>query len=567
MPSKPTPEPSGTHAQQPVLEPILLVDDNPTNLQVLYKTLQGRGYKLLIAKSGEDALGIARKAKPILILLDIMMPGIDGYETCRRLKADPDMNAAVIFMSALNETHDKVKGLDLGAVDYISKPFQAEEVIARVNTHLTIERLNRELLKKNASLEQANEKMKRDLAAAARVQQALLPTELPLCDQAKFAWVYRPCDELGGDALNVFRIDGRFIGLYVLDVSGHGVPASLLSVVVTRDLQPQRGVASVVTKLNDSSDGIVAVDPADVAIRLNALYPMSSNGQHYFTLLYGILDTETGRFRFVCAGHPGPIVMRRDGSTTRPEPGTIRIIVLGDSFSMASSTAIEDSIGRVIERTLNEAGVRAEVLNLSVSGYDLPQIERQIETDVRELHPDIVLLLQRTWEVDERLPTEEPDWNKRVASNQVLRSRQNPIRYYSFLRNLVPWREGIDRRLRGLLSRTKGKKPGPPAMPSFLGHFADQARLQGFKPAMGVMHPIDFRPALQPRFHTDLERLRKLTDVHAIPVFDALDVFPEHAEQNDYVIYPGNNHPNAKGHEAMGRAIAQQMLDTPGLLR
>jgi len=315
MSSKQPTAASNAHAEQPVLEPILLVDDNPTNLQVLYKTLQGRGYKLLVAKSGEDALVVARKAKPALILLDIMMPGIDGYETCRRLKADPKMNAAVIFMSALNETHDKVKGLDLGAVDYISKPFQAEEVIARVNTHLTLERLSRELIRKNASLEQANEKMTRDLAAAARVQRALLPTELPLCDRTQFAWVCRPCDELGGDALNVFRIDDRFMGLYVLDVSGHGVPASLLSVVVTRDLQPQRGTASVVTRLKDSRKGIAAVNPADVAIRLNALYPMSRNGQHYFTLLYGVLDTQTGRFRFVCAGHPGPIVLRRDGST------------------------------------------------------------------------------------------------------------------------------------------------------------------------------------------------------------------------------------------------------------
>jgi formate hydrogenlyase transcriptional activator len=128
-------------------EKILLVDDNPTNLQVLYGTLEDEGYELMIAKNGESAIEIAQKAKPQLILLDIMMPpGIDGYETCKRLKADPKTaEAAVIFLSALDQTKNKIEGFNLGAVDYISKPFKDEEVIARVKTHLTIQRLTQEL--------------------------------------------------------------------------------------------------------------------------------------------------------------------------------------------------------------------------------------------------------------------------------------------------------------------------------------------------------------------------------------------------------------------------------------
>src|SRR5574341_10328 len=110
-------------------ESILLVDDNPTNLHVLWQTLRGHVPKLLIAQSGEEALAIARKAHPALILLDIMLPGIDGFETCRQLKADPvTRQATVLFLSALDDTHAKVHGLELGAVDYITKPFQAEEV-------------------------------------------------------------------------------------------------------------------------------------------------------------------------------------------------------------------------------------------------------------------------------------------------------------------------------------------------------------------------------------------------------------------------------------------------------
>jgi DNA-binding NtrC family response regulator len=132
---------------------ILLVDDDATNLDVLRHTLDGRGYRLFVTRSGESAVDVARRVHPQLILLDIVMPGIDGYETCRRLKEDPDTReAAVIFLSSLDETKDKVRGLEAGAVDFVSKPFQSDEVVARVNTHLTLQRLRRQLEARNAEL-------------------------------------------------------------------------------------------------------------------------------------------------------------------------------------------------------------------------------------------------------------------------------------------------------------------------------------------------------------------------------------------------------------------------------
>jgi DNA-binding NtrC family response regulator len=132
---------------------ILLVDDDATNLDVLRHTLDGRGYRLFVTKSGESALEVARKVRPLLVLLDVVMPGIDGYETCERLKKDPETReAAVIFLSSLDEAKDKVHGLEVGAVDFITKPFQGEEVIARVNTHLTLQRLRRQLESRNAEL-------------------------------------------------------------------------------------------------------------------------------------------------------------------------------------------------------------------------------------------------------------------------------------------------------------------------------------------------------------------------------------------------------------------------------
>jgi CheY-like chemotaxis protein len=149
-------EPGPTNGADAAPDRVLLVDDNPTNLQVLFQTLEGRGLEMLVARSGEEAIEVARAAEPGLILLDVMMPGIDGFETCRRLKEDEaTRDAAVIFMSALTETKDKVRGLDLGAVDYITKPFAADEVIARVQTHLTIQRLRRQLARRVEELEAA----------------------------------------------------------------------------------------------------------------------------------------------------------------------------------------------------------------------------------------------------------------------------------------------------------------------------------------------------------------------------------------------------------------------------
>lgn len=140
-----------------VLEHVLLVDDNPINLQILYKTLQGCGYKLLIAKDGESALEIANTVSPSLILLDIMMPGMDGYEVCEELKRNPETeDIAVIFLSALEDSSAKVKGFAVGGVDYISKPFQADEVVARVRNHIKIHRLERQLARRNFELESEN---------------------------------------------------------------------------------------------------------------------------------------------------------------------------------------------------------------------------------------------------------------------------------------------------------------------------------------------------------------------------------------------------------------------------
>ena len=185
-------------------ESILLVDDQPANLQLLSQTLENLGCKLLFAKNGESALAIAQKALPDLILLDIMMPGIDGFEVCQRLKKNPDTRKIpVIFLSALDETGDKVRGLQLGAVDYVAKPFQPEEVIARVNTHLIIHRLNSEV-------QQQRDELEHELQVVSLLQRNLLPEQLPEITGLKLAVHYETSRYAGGDYYDLqnFRTAG-----------------------------------------------------------------------------------------------------------------------------------------------------------------------------------------------------------------------------------------------------------------------------------------------------------------------------------------------------------------------
>ncbi|NER47479.1 MAG: response regulator [Symploca sp. SIO1A3] len=141
---------------------IVIVDDNPTNLGVLFDFLHDSGFKVLVAQDGESAIQKVEYAHPDLILLDVMMPGIDGFETCRRLKAKASTkDIPVIFMTALSETVDKVKSFTLGAVDYITKPVQQEEVIARVTTHLKIQKLQKTFQEQNLQLQEEIKERKR----------------------------------------------------------------------------------------------------------------------------------------------------------------------------------------------------------------------------------------------------------------------------------------------------------------------------------------------------------------------------------------------------------------------
>ena len=154
--------------------PILIVDDNSDNLKVLAQHVRDAGWKVAIAKDGLTAIEQAQHNPPVLILLDVIMPGLDGFETCRQLKSLPETkDIPIIFMTALNDTANKVKGLSVGGVDYITKPFQAEEVLARITLHCQLSFLNQRLERQNQLLEdKVNERTAELLATLQRLRES-----------------------------------------------------------------------------------------------------------------------------------------------------------------------------------------------------------------------------------------------------------------------------------------------------------------------------------------------------------------------------------------------------------
>jgi phosphoserine phosphatase RsbU/P len=184
-----------------------------------------------------------------------------------------------------------------------------------VQTDVSARRLAEEQLRKaNEELRLASMRMRSSLEAAARIQQSLLPDAAPDIPGLRFAWGFRPSAELAGDLLGIVPLSSRYVGLYVIDVSGHGVPAALLSVTLSHWLAPARGQSPLVVPDVSHADDCVVASPARVAERLSQQFPFDTRTAQYFTMVYGVVDAERHALRFVCAGHPAPIHQPRGGA-------------------------------------------------------------------------------------------------------------------------------------------------------------------------------------------------------------------------------------------------------------
>ena len=300
---------------------VLVVDDDANNRDLLSRRLRRLGYEVELGHDGQHALGLIEDRSFDVILLDVMMPGLDGFEVLRIIRerfAATDL--PVIMATAKDESGDVVHALGLGANDYVTKPLDFPVAVARIQTQIALKRavaqvrqLERSLAERNLDLEAANSRMSRDLRAAARIQESQLPDASPDIEGLDFAWAFRPCDELAGDGLGAIKLDDQRVAVYVLDVSGHGVASSLMSVSVGRLLTPPSDASSILVRGGDGADRLDPLGPAEVAGRLNRLFPFEVATEQYFTLAYGVLDISSGEFRYTLAGHPGPVLLPVDG--------------------------------------------------------------------------------------------------------------------------------------------------------------------------------------------------------------------------------------------------------------
>ncbi len=182
-----------------------------------------------------------------------------------------------------------------------------EDVTDRRRIEKALKEVERQKGEIHARLAIAHDRMSRDLKAAAKIQETFLPRELPCVPGAAFAWIYRPCDELGGDGLNIVPLGSGRIALYILDVSGHGVASALLAMALGRVLSSPSEPSSILTRVGDVTERPAITPPAEVADRLNQLFPYNTTTEQFATMIYGVLDASTGEFRYVSAGHPGPV--------------------------------------------------------------------------------------------------------------------------------------------------------------------------------------------------------------------------------------------------------------------
>jgi serine phosphatase RsbU (regulator of sigma subunit) len=273
-----------------------VVDDAPTNLQIVNSILKD-DYKIRVATSGAKALVLVKvKPLPDLILLDVVMPEMDGYEVCGILKATPEAkDIPVIFLTGKTEADDETKGFDMGAVDYIHKPFLAAVVKARVHTHLMLrearEQLSRQLIAINSELEMAR-----------KIQLAILPHAIPKITGLEIAARFVPMGSVAGDFYDFLVVDEKHVGILIADATGHGLPAALIASMLQMALAAQFAHAS---------------QPARLLADLNQAL-CGKFTSHFVTAAYIFLDLELGAMKYAGAGHP-PILLWRTSTKNTAE--------------------------------------------------------------------------------------------------------------------------------------------------------------------------------------------------------------------------------------------------------
>jgi len=290
---------------------ILIAEDERITRLSLVRQLESWGHQVIPAEDGQAAWEALGAAEFDIVITDWEMPRLSGVELIQRIRSRP--NAAyvyVVILTGRTNKSDIVGGIEAGADDFISKPFDREELRVRLLAGERVVRLERDLHAQNAALQAAGDRMRHDLRSAARLQRAMLPKHAVQTPRVRTAWTYVPTDELAGDALGIELIDERYLVAYVIDVSGHGVPAALLAVTAMRALATSGEGAALLLGAT-AGHGIGPVQPPSYTLtELNRRFRAGDNDGRFLTMIHFVLDTRTGVTLLGRAGHPLPILIR-----------------------------------------------------------------------------------------------------------------------------------------------------------------------------------------------------------------------------------------------------------------
>ncbi|ALB43219.1 MULTISPECIES: SpoIIE family protein phosphatase [Nostocales] len=274
---------------------ILIIDDDRSIQIFLKRILEKQGYQVITASTGEEGILRTLDSPPALIICDWIMPGLTGIEVCNIIKKDPKLSTTFfILLTSLDSVADRVKGLDAGADDFISKPIEQNELQARVRAGLRLHQLSQDLQTQKLLLET-------ELSEATEYVKSLLP--LPINNPLSIQFKFLPSRQLGGDCLDYNWLDADSLAIYLLDVAGHGLKATLPSISVLNLLRSRA--------LKDLN----YYQPSEVLAALNNTFQINYQNDKYFTIWYGVYNRVSRQLTYSSAGHPPAIIISGNSPT------------------------------------------------------------------------------------------------------------------------------------------------------------------------------------------------------------------------------------------------------------
>ena len=354
--------------------PVLVIDDDRFSREICRASLVKAGYEVLTAEDGKQAFEIIREQRPQVVISDWMMPEMDGVTLCRKVKADPALEELYfIILTARDETDDLVDAFDAGADDYLPKPWNPRELLARVRAGLRTAELQSALTQRGAELSDLNNRLRGDLTVVSNMQKAMLPQTHPESDAFEFTAFYFPSAEgsfCGGDYYDFLQLDDRHLGFVIADVSGHGAPAMVTMALIRQNIH--------IIARNYAAPHLLLEE-------LNRLLWDHLPTDQFATMFYAIIDNQTLEMHYASAGHNPPVLYQTDKNETAQLPHC-------ESFPLKLVTRDVNYFSHSVQLRTGDRMVFytdgiPECFNAANDTYGMERFEETIQKNAGEMTP------------------------------------------------------------------------------------------------------------------------------------------------------------------------------------